>query len=122
MAADLGAERTPEGVELVYLRSRFLVECVAVGVVAIDVPYTFSDEAGARSDTQYARRLGYQAKSVVSPAHVSAVNDVLTPGHEAVERASRSSLPSRRLAPPAATASSTRERWSRCRPISPPSG
>jgi len=89
MAADLGVERTPEGVELEYVRSRFFVECVAVGVVAIDVPYTFSDEVGARSDTQHGRRLGYQAKSVVSPAHVSAVNEVLTPGHEAVERAQR---------------------------------
>src|SRR5262249_62005563 len=89
MAADLGVERTPEGVELEYVRSRFFVECVAVGVVAIDVPYTFSDEVGARSDTQHGRRLGYQAKSGVSPAHVSSVNEGLTPGHEAVERAQR---------------------------------
>ena len=89
MAADLGAERTPEGIELVYVRSRFLVECVAAGVVAIDAPYTFSDLEGVRADTLYARRLGYHAKSVVSPAHVAAVNDVLTPSEESVERAQR---------------------------------
>jgi citrate lyase subunit beta/citryl-CoA lyase len=89
MAADLGAERTPEGVELVYVRSRFLVECVAVGVVAIDAPYTFSDLEGARDDTLHARRLGYHAKAVVAPAHVAAVNGVLTPSAGDVERARR---------------------------------
>ena len=89
MASDLGAERSPEGGELVYVRSRFLVECVAAGVVAIDAPYTFSDVAGARAETVRSRRLGYQAKSVVSPAHVAAVTDVLTPSPEAVERSRR---------------------------------
>jgi citrate lyase subunit beta/citryl-CoA lyase len=89
MAADLGAERTPEGVELAYVRSRFLVDCVAAGVVAIDAPYTFSDVEGARADTLHGRRLGYHAKSVVSPAHVAVVSDVLTPSAESVERAQR---------------------------------
>jgi citrate lyase subunit beta/citryl-CoA lyase len=115
MAADLGAERTPEGVELAYVRSRFLVDCVAAGVVAIDAPYTFSDVEGARADTLHGRRLGYHAKSVVSPAHVAVVSDVLTPSAESVERAQR-------RGPPAATASSTRGAWSRCRPTSPLSG
>jgi len=89
MAADLGAERSPEGVELEYVRGRFLVECVAAGVVAIDAPYTFGDVEGARAETLRARRLGYQAKSVVAPTHVAAVADVLTPSPEAVDRARR---------------------------------
>jgi citrate lyase subunit beta/citryl-CoA lyase len=89
MAADLGAERSPEGVELEYVRGRFLVECVAAGVVAIDAPYTFGDVEGARAETLRSRRLGYQAKSVVAPPHVAAVADVLTPSPEAVERARR---------------------------------
>jgi citrate lyase subunit beta/citryl-CoA lyase len=89
MAADLGAERSPDGFELEYVRGRFLVECVAVGVVAIDAPYTFSDVEGARAETLRSRRLGYRAKSLVSPAHVAAVTDVLTPSVETVERARR---------------------------------
>jgi citrate lyase subunit beta/citryl-CoA lyase len=89
MAADLGAERSPDGGELAYVRSRFLVECVAAGVVAIDAPYTFSDVAGARDETLRSRRLGYQAKSVVAPEHVAAVSEVLTPSPEAVDRARR---------------------------------
>jgi citrate lyase subunit beta/citryl-CoA lyase len=89
MAADLGAERSPDGAELAYVRGRFLVECVAAGVVAIDAPYTFSDVEGARAETLRSRRLGYLAKSVVAPAHVVAVADVLTPGPATVERARR---------------------------------
>lgn len=89
MAADLGAERGPDGIELAYVRQRFLVECVAAGVVAIDAPYTFSDTAGAAADARYARRLGYRAKSAVLPAHVAAINAAFTPDAEAIARARR---------------------------------
>ncbi len=89
MAADLGAERGPDGIELAYVRQRFLVECVAAGVVAIDFPYTFSDAEGAGADARYARRLGYRAKSAVAPAHVAVINAVLTPDAEAIARAHR---------------------------------
>jgi len=87
MAADLGAERSREGLELAYARSRFLVECVAAGVVAIDCPYTFSDAEGAESDARVARRLGYVAKSAVAPAHPAVINRVFTPTPDEVERA-----------------------------------
>jgi len=89
MAADLGAERSREGLELAYVRSRFLVECTAAGVVAIDCPYTFSDPEGARVDAIWARRLGYVAKSLVTPGHAETINQVLTPTVEEVDRARR---------------------------------
>jgi citrate lyase beta subunit len=65
--------------QLAYVRSRFLVECRAAGVEAIDCPYTFSDVEGAAADARYARRLGYRMKSLVHPSHVAAVNRALTP-------------------------------------------
>jgi citrate lyase subunit beta/citryl-CoA lyase len=89
MAADLGAERGEDGVELVYCRQRFLVECVAAGVVAVDCPYTFSDAEGVVRDTRWARRLGYKAKSLVDPAHASAVNGALSPADDELRRADR---------------------------------
>lgn len=89
MAADLGAERAPDGIELLYARQRFLLECRAAGVLAIDAPYTFSDAAGARAETIQARRLGYSAKSLVAPAHTSIVNAELTPGSAQVAQAQR---------------------------------
>jgi len=89
MAADLGAERAPDAAELAYVRSRFLVECTAAGVVAIDCPYTFTDEEGLMRDARWARRLGYVSKSVVAPPHAAPVNRVLTPAEDEVARARR---------------------------------
>jgi citrate lyase subunit beta / citryl-CoA lyase len=89
MAADLGAERAPDGVELAYCRQRFLVECVAAVVVAVDCPYTFSDADGVARDTRWARRLGYVAKSLVDPAHARIVNGILSPDENELSRARR---------------------------------
>ena len=89
MAAALGAQRAPDGLELAYVRARFLVECVAAGVLAIDAPYTFSDLEGAQIEARHARRLGYKAKSVVAPEHVAAIQSVLTPDPAEMRRAQR---------------------------------
>jgi citrate lyase subunit beta/citryl-CoA lyase len=79
MVADLGTERSRSGEELAYVRARFLVECRAAGVEAIDCPYTFSDAQGAAADARTAKRLGYRMKSLVEPSHARAINKVFTP-------------------------------------------
>ncbi|QBF28426.1 CoA ester lyase [Pseudomonas tructae] len=89
MVADLGAGRSRAGTELYYPRSRFLLECAAAGVLAIDSPYTFADDAGAEADMQFARSIGYQAKGVVNPAHVAVANRYLTPTAAEAELARR---------------------------------
>ena len=89
LAADLGAERAPDSVELSYCRQRFIVECTAAGVVAVDCPYTWSDAEGVERDTRWARRLGFVAKSMVAPAHAAVVNAVLTPDGADMVRAER---------------------------------
>jgi citrate lyase subunit beta / citryl-CoA lyase len=87
LAADLGAERGQDGIELGYCRQRFLVECVAAGVVAVDCPYTWSDIEGVTRDARWARRLGYVAKSLVDPAHAAVINGVLAPDENEMRRA-----------------------------------
>lgn len=89
MATDLGAERGSDGEELKYVRARFHVECTAAGVVSIDAPYTWTDDAGIKRETLYARRLGYRAKSAVNPAHPAIINSILTPSVEEIEQAQR---------------------------------
>jgi len=89
LAADLGAERGPDGTELDYCRRRFLVECVAAGTTAIDCPFTWNDPAGVHADTLWARRLGYKSKSVVKTAHASIINEVMTPSPTDIDRARR---------------------------------
>jgi len=89
MVADLGTQRTRGGEELAYARARFLLECRAAGVEAIDCPYTFSDAKGARADAEYARRLGYRMKSLVDPAHAKVINGAFTPSAEQIKKARR---------------------------------
>ncbi len=89
MVADLGAARSRRGEELAYVRARFLVECRAAAVEAIDCPYTFSDVRGAAAHARFAKRLGYRAKSLVTPAHAAAINRVFTPQRAEIARARR---------------------------------
>ena len=80
LVADLGTARSRKGEELAYARARFLVECRAAGVEAIDCPYTFSDAKGAAADARTAKRLGYRMKSLVDPSHARPVNKVFEIG------------------------------------------
>jgi citrate lyase subunit beta/citryl-CoA lyase len=87
LAADLGAPRSKAGVELAYARERLHLECTAAQVLSVDCPYTFADLCGCEADTRHARALGYVAKSAVDPAHVAAINRVLTPSAEEMREA-----------------------------------
>jgi citrate lyase subunit beta / citryl-CoA lyase len=87
MVADLGTQRSRDGAELAYVRARFLVECRAAGVEAIDCPYTFSDVRGAVADARYAKRLGYRMKSLVDASHAKPINAVFTPSRTELARA-----------------------------------
>jgi citrate lyase subunit beta/citryl-CoA lyase len=78
MVADLGTSRSKGGAELAYVRQRFLVECRAAGVEAIDAPYTFSDVPGAVRDAKWAKGLGYRMKSLILPGHGKALNAVFS--------------------------------------------
>jgi citrate lyase subunit beta/citryl-CoA lyase len=89
MVADLGTARSRKGDELAYVRARFLVECRAAGVEAIDCPYTFSDVKGAAADARYAKRLGYRMKSLVDPLHARAINGVFTASGAEIAKAKK---------------------------------
>lgn len=89
MVADIGTVRSRNGEELAYVRARFLVECRAAGVEAIDCPYTFSDLKGAVAEARHAKRLGYRMKSLVDPAHAGALNAVFSPSKAELAKAKR---------------------------------
>jgi citrate lyase subunit beta/citryl-CoA lyase len=89
MVADLGTSRSRSGEELAHVRQRFLLECRAAGVEAIDAPYTFSDVKGAVADAKWAKRMGYRMKSLVAPAHAASINAVFTPSAGEIRKAER---------------------------------
>ena len=89
MATDLGCERSSTLAELDHVRGRFLVDCIAAGVLAIDMPWTWADADGAGVHARSARRLGYRAKSLVEAAHVAPVAAALTPQPDEIALARR---------------------------------
>jgi len=89
LAADLMAVRTPHAIELAYARSRFLLECRALGIEPIDPPYTYSDAEGCEREARQSRQLGYRSKSAVTAAHVAVIHRVFTPNAEEIDHAGR---------------------------------
>lgn len=95
LATNLGARRTPDCDELLYARSRFLIECVAVGCQAVDLPCTWRSVTVLESDMQLSTQLGFVSRSVMFPEHVPVIHRALTPSVAEV-RAARELLEAHR--------------------------
>jgi citrate lyase subunit beta / citryl-CoA lyase len=93
LAAELGAEtnRDDQGQFLdPYRLARTL--CIAgaatAGVAALDTVYVdFRNDGGLRRECEEARRDGFSGKMAIHPRQVAIINDVFTPGPEAIARA-----------------------------------
>jgi len=79
LTANLGAERGRDGLELSYLRQRFLVDCTAARCLPIDCPYNYLDEAALLADLRWARRIGFKSRCSVYAAQIATIHGVLTP-------------------------------------------
>lgn len=87
---DMGGERTPENLEVLYARSRVAVAARVAGVAALDqVVVDIRDEARFLADAAQARALGYCGKLCIHPAQVPLARQSFTPGPGEVERARR---------------------------------
>ncbi|ELZ20493.1 HpcH/HpaI aldolase/citrate lyase family protein [Natrinema limicola] len=90
LAADIGATRTSEGIEVLYARERTVIAASAAGIDAIDIVYTdYGDTDGLREETAFARQLGYDGKMAIHPDQVPVINDAFTPSDDDIEWAER---------------------------------
>ncbi len=88
LTADLRCQRTREGREIEYARSRLVSAARAAGIDAYDTPFTdVADDEGIRSDALSAKALGFSGKAAISPRHVSVINDVFSPSPDEVNYA-----------------------------------
>lgn len=89
-AADVGATRTREGMEVLYARSAIVATCAAFGLQAIDLLYLdFRDAEGLRAEATRGMQLGYAGMQVIHPNQVPIVQDVFTPSADAIANAKR---------------------------------
>ena len=88
LAADLGCQRTREGLEILYSRSRLVMAAKAAGIEAIDTPFTQAhDQEACLADSRLAASLGFTGKLCISPHHLDMIHQAYTPDREALAQA-----------------------------------
>jgi citrate lyase beta subunit len=94
-AADLGAELRleprPDGLEILYARSKVVAESAAAGIRApLDIVHLdVRDLEGLEASARFARSLGFGGKACVHPDQVEVVNTVFAPQSDDLEWARR---------------------------------
>ena len=90
LAADIGAERTAEGTEVLYAREHVVLAASAADVDAVDTLYTdFGDDEGLHEDARLAARLGYDGKLAIHPRQVPVIHDAFAPDPDRITWARR---------------------------------
>ena len=89
-AADMGARRTPEGLEVLYARSQVVLAAKAARVRALDqVVLDLKDEAVFRQDARLGRNLGYDGKLCIHPRQIELANESFAPTPAETDHARR---------------------------------
>ncbi|MEZ4861198.1 MAG: CoA ester lyase [Caldilineaceae bacterium] len=90
LASDLGAMRTPQGVEVAYARSAVVMAAAAYRLQAIDmVFFDLNDLAGLAAECEVARQLGYVGKMAIHPKQLPIINHAFAPTAAEIEQAQR---------------------------------
>lgn len=85
LSADLHSPRTLGGQELFYARTRLVTAARASGIDVFDTPFTDTDDlVNLEKDARFAKSLGFSGKAVISPRHLSIVNQVFSPSENEV--------------------------------------
>ncbi|MBN1328211.1 MAG: HpcH/HpaI aldolase/citrate lyase family protein [Candidatus Heimdallarchaeota archaeon] len=90
LTADLGAERTDEGDELLYIRSRLVLAARANGVQVYDTIYpNVRDLEGLYKQTEKIVQMGFDGKACIHPSQIEPIHKAFSPTAEQLERAER---------------------------------
>jgi citrate lyase beta subunit len=91
LGAEVGLERRPDGQEILYARSKVVLDSAAAGirppfdVVHLDI----HDDEGLEAECALARSLGFRGKACIHPRQVPIVNRVFAPSEAELEWARR---------------------------------
>ncbi len=86
--ADIGAQKTREGWESLWLRSVIVNAARAAGIQPIDTVYAdVLDLDGLKESCLMAKALGFEGKGCIHPRQVKVINEVFTPNDEEIQRA-----------------------------------
>jgi citrate lyase subunit beta-like protein len=89
-AARLGANRTPEALELLFARSLIVAVCAAYGLQAIDiVSIDFTDLKALEQECRFGMQLGFTGKQIIHPNQVNPVQAAFTPEEASIRNAQK---------------------------------
>jgi citrate lyase subunit beta/citryl-CoA lyase len=78
--ADIGVQRTGEGTESWYARSRLVNACKAAGIQAIDSVYSDVDnEEGLRDTVSRSRSMGFEGMGCIHPRQIPVILEAFRP-------------------------------------------
>ena len=90
LTADLGGERTPDGMTLFTARQMILLSARAAGVQALDTVYSdIKDSEGLYQEAVTVRRMGYDGKAAIHPSQIEVIHRAFTPTEEEIDYAKR---------------------------------
>src|SRR5882762_7710560 len=88
--ADLGVEKTPEGRESQFARSRVVNAARAAGVQAIDSVFSdVADMDGLRSWGESSRAMGFEGMGCIHPGQIRVVHEAFAPSAVEIEKAQK---------------------------------
>ncbi len=85
--ANLKAQRTPDGMELLMARQTIVVAARAAGIDALDTVYSnLNDMETFRKEVELIKTLGFDGKSIINPRQIEIINDVFTPKEKDIQK------------------------------------
>jgi citrate lyase subunit beta/citryl-CoA lyase len=85
--ADLGVERTPEGTESLYARTRLVVAAKAAGIQAIDSVFSDVDDTeGLIKNVAGSKALGFEGMGCIHPRQISVIRKGYSPTAKEIEK------------------------------------
>jgi citrate lyase subunit beta/citryl-CoA lyase len=90
LTADMGVQKTREGVELLYARGRIVMAAKAASRLAFDTVWTdIEDTDGLKNESELAVQMGFNGKAAIHPSQIGIINDAYRPNLRELQRAFR---------------------------------
>ena len=87
---NLKTERSPEGIELLFVRCSILQAARAAGIQAFDTVYSnANNEEGFLKEAALIKQLGFDGKSLINPRQIELLHNLFAPTQKDVEQAKR---------------------------------
>jgi citrate lyase subunit beta/citryl-CoA lyase len=88
--SDLGVQRTSEGRESFYARSRLVVAAKAAGVQPIDSVFSdVSDMEGLKKTVQESKAMGFEGMGCIHPRQISVIRQGFAPSEDEIEKSKK---------------------------------